>query len=60
VISLVDWPLALNRMSGSMVLRFHKATAKDLQAWAMELRRLAKAMEETVTVERETKTNESM
>jgi hypothetical protein len=29
-----------------MALRFHKATAEDLEAWAAELRRLAEAMEE--------------
>jgi hypothetical protein len=47
VISLVDWHIVLNRVSGSMALRFHKATAEDLHAWAAELQRLAKAMEET-------------
>jgi hypothetical protein len=40
-ISLVDWHIALNRVSGAMVLKFHKAEAADLRTWAAELRRLA-------------------
>jgi hypothetical protein len=49
-VSLVDWHIALNRVSGATVLKFHKAEAADLKAWAAELRRLADAMDTAATV----------
>jgi hypothetical protein len=45
MISLVDWHIALNRVSGAMVLKFHKAEPADLRAWATALRQLANAMD---------------
>jgi hypothetical protein len=44
MISLVDWHIALNRVSGAMALKFHKAEPADLRARAAELQRLANAM----------------
>jgi hypothetical protein len=44
-ISLVAWHLALNKISGAMVLKFHKAEPADLRGWAAALRHMANAMD---------------
>jgi hypothetical protein len=49
-ISLVTWHLALNKISGEMALRFHRAEPADLRLWATTLRRMANAMEVSAAV----------
>jgi hypothetical protein len=45
MIDLNGWYGSLNRVSGSMALRFCKATAADLQSWAKALRAAADEMD---------------
>ena len=49
-ISLVAWHIALNKISGAMVLKFHKAEPADLRGWAAALRDMAKAMDVVAAV----------
>ena len=49
-ISLVAWHLTLNKISGAMVLKFHKAERTDLRGWAAALRDMASAMDVVAAV----------
>lgn len=44
-IDLNRWHHAVHQVTGSMALRFNKATAADLQRWAEMLRAVAEEME---------------
>jgi hypothetical protein len=44
-IDLNRWHHAVHQVTGSMALRFNKATADDLARWAKALRELADEME---------------
>ena len=49
-ISLVAWHLALNKITGAMVLKFHKAEPADLRGWAAALLHIANAMDVVAAV----------
>ena len=49
-ISLVAWHLALNKIGGAMVLKFHKAEPADLRGWAAALRHMANAIDVVAAV----------
>jgi hypothetical protein len=45
MVSMIEWHRRLHEVTGSMALRWGKASAGDLRAWAQELRAIAAAME---------------
>jgi hypothetical protein len=49
--SLVDWHLRLHRVTGSMALRWARASSNELREWASELWAVAGAMEQAASGE---------